>query len=279
MDNEQTIEQWDTTELPLSELANEANAGTLTLPPISARTYFRPKTFAASIGVNPLVTAASALLALAGRLRTTDTYPDIDNLFQHLSHEVMAFEHVCQKQGYRSETILIARYVLCSTLDEIILTQAWGRTSGWDRNSLLMAFQRETSGAERFFIILKRLSDDPVLHLDLLELMYLCLSSGFEGQYRGQTNGYFELSTIIDNLYHLICTHREEFSTPLSLPSPQETPKKATVTTQVPTWVIGTVTLAFLVCIYFVFSYLLNLNLAPLQQTLLELKQANITSQ
>src|SRR5579872_6041578 len=104
MDNDPTLSQWNSTDLPLSELAEATQSGTLSLPTASARTHFRPKTFTASVGVNALVTAASALLALAGRLRTTDTYPDIDNLFQHLSHEIMAFEHQSQKHGYRSET-------------------------------------------------------------------------------------------------------------------------------------------------------------------------------
>ena len=41
---------------------------------------------------------------------------------------------------------------------------------------------REVSGGERFFDILRNVEQDPVRFAAVLELMYLCLSLGFEGK-------------------------------------------------------------------------------------------------
>src|SRR5690606_28779404 len=62
----------------------------------------------------------------------------------------------------------------------------------------------ETFGGEKFFQLLERLSRNPVKHLHLLELMYLCLSLGFEGKYRVMPRGTLELEVIRDSLYRQI---------------------------------------------------------------------------
>jgi type VI secretion system protein ImpK len=47
-----------------------------------------------------------------------------------------------------------ARYVLCTTLDEVVLNTPWGRASQWSENSLLITFHNEAWGGEKFFELL-----------------------------------------------------------------------------------------------------------------------------
>ncbi|WP_206197454.1 type IVB secretion system protein IcmH/DotU, partial [Pseudomonas viridiflava] len=82
------------------------------------------------------------------------------------------------------DQMLAARYVLCTVLDEAVLTTAWGSSSNWSTMSLLSHFHQETFGGEKFFQLLERLGSNPARHLHLLELMYLCLALGLKGKYR-----------------------------------------------------------------------------------------------
>ncbi len=70
--------------------------------------------------------------------------------------------------------------------------------------SLLSRFHNETFGGEKFFELLERLSRDPIKHLALLELMYVCLALGFEGKYRVMERGLLQLDGIRDALYRQI---------------------------------------------------------------------------
>ena len=97
-----------------------------------------------------------------------------------------------------------ARYVLCSVIDEAVVTTAWGSRSDWSKISLLSRFHNETFGGEKVFQLLERLSRDPVKHLAMLELMYLCLSMGFEGKYRVMARGEVQLEEVRDALYRQI---------------------------------------------------------------------------
>ncbi|MBP8185450.1 MAG: type IVB secretion system protein IcmH/DotU, partial [Pseudomonas sp.] len=76
--------------------------------------------------------------------------------------------------------------------------------SAWSQMSLLSSFHNETFGGEKFFQLLERLSRNPVKHLPMLELMYLCLSLGFEGKYRVLPRGMLELEALRDSLYRQI---------------------------------------------------------------------------
>ena len=73
------------------------------------------------------------------------------------------------------ETVLAARYVLCTFLDEIVLGTPWGSESVWSTQSLLSSFHNETWGGEKFFLILDSMLQDPAGNINLIELMYVCL--------------------------------------------------------------------------------------------------------
>src|SRR3990167_2355885 len=95
-------------------------------------------------------------------------------------------------------------------VDETWLHSTSGKEKEWEKHKLLLFFQQEDWGGERFFIILERLEQDPLFYIDLLELTYLCLSLGYEGKFRYQERGHLKLQEIINNLFEKIKQIRHE---------------------------------------------------------------------
>lgn len=157
-----------------------------------------------ALGLNPLAGAAAALLAEAVQLRHAGQAEDLHALNRRLGDELRLFEQRALQAGIESSEVMAARYVLCTLLDEAVVTTPWGNESEWSQMSLLSRFHNETFGGEKFFRLLERLGRNPVKHLALLELMYLCLALGFEGQYRVLPRGMLELEAIRDALYRQI---------------------------------------------------------------------------
>src|SRR5215469_6827485 len=129
---------------------------------------------------NPLVRAANPLLQLTVQLRHSVSPPaDVGRLREQAVAQVRSFEHHAQNVGVDTQTIMAARYVLCTMLDESVNNAPWGDMSGWAQKTLLVTFHGEAYGGAKFFQILDRLSVDFSRHLDLIELMYICLALGF----------------------------------------------------------------------------------------------------
>lgn len=157
-----------------------------------------------NLGLNPLVAAAWELLSEVLELKLSSGRENLQTLNDRLAASLTRFEVRAQHEGMESAQVIAARYVLCSVVDEAVVTTAWGSRSDWSKISLLSRFHNETFGGEKFFQLLERLSRDPVKHLAMLELMYLCLSMGFEGKYRVMERGVIELEGVRDALYRQI---------------------------------------------------------------------------
>ncbi len=159
-------------------------------------------------GLNSLVQAASPLLLLAVQLRNSVSQPDAAHLRDQVIAQVRQFESNAQAAGIAAQTITAARYVLCSTLDEAVMNTPWGGQSGWAAKTLLVVFHGESYGGEKFFIILDRLCADFSRHIDLIELMYICLALGFGGRYQIEADGRAKLADIQEELYRRIKAQR-----------------------------------------------------------------------
>lgn len=181
-----------------------------------ANSYYRSQLFTTFHSINPLIAAASPLLSMINKSPKPNSASQYANLHKNLVHEIKAFECQTQNHGYRANTILAARYILCAWADEMLLNTQADTPDALQKYSLLQTFQRESYGGERFFLILERSCEDPVLYIDLLELIYLCLRFGFQGKFRNQKNCYEDLNTITDTLYHCIREQRGELSKALS---------------------------------------------------------------
>ncbi len=167
-------------------------------------------------GINPLVDAASYLFSIIGKLKQVKSYRHLNKLHKELVTEINTFQDTAKSHGYSSEYILVSRYALCATLDDVINNTPWGTQGQWDNYSMLTTFNQESTQQERFFIILERLIKDPGLYIDLMEFMYLCLSLGFKGSYRSTEFSNNQLEQICNALYKRIRAHHGDFNKTLS---------------------------------------------------------------
>ena len=167
-------------------------------------------------GATPLLAAANPLLNLIPQLRNMPTHADPSALRDYLIAQVQLFESRAKQAGIRNETIIGARYCLCTALDETVAQTPWGGSGVWSKNSLLVTFHNEAWGGEKFFQLLSRLAQNPQQHIELLELMNACLAMGFEGRYRIIDNGRTQLETLRQRLVDIIRTTRGELEPPLA---------------------------------------------------------------
>ena len=209
-------------------------------------------------GLNPLVDAATALLSLVSQLRNAASHPDVAGLRNQVVEGVTRFEDQAMGAGLTQETVFAARYCLCTVLDEAVLITPWGSESPWSHHSLLSSFHNETWGGEKFFKILERMALEPARHLEMLELLYVCLALGFEGKYRVMERGRNKLEEVRDNLYRTIRGQRGEFERDLSPHWRGEQQRRKALTHYVPLWVIGAVAGVVLIGIYIGFRVTLN---------------------
>lgn len=210
------------------------------------------------MGSNAVVTAAATLMSEMVRLKHSYEFEDLHSLQERLSAEIKLFEHRLVQQGVESSQVMAARYVLCTALDEAVATTPWGNESEWSSMSLLSSFHNETFGGEKFFQLLDRLSRNPVKHLPLLELMYLCISLGFEGKYRVMPRGVAELEVIRDGLYRQIRQLRGDTPRDLSPHWQGLKGERHDLVTVTPWWMIVACTAVCLLTLYGGFAWVLG---------------------
>src|SRR5690554_8229101 len=73
-------------------------------------------------------------------------YTTLFRSHQKLTEEIRLFERNTQVNRLSNESMLLARYLLCTALDETVLNTPWGGGSGWSQHSLLGIFHQEASG-------------------------------------------------------------------------------------------------------------------------------------
>ena len=241
-------------------------------PRPAARTM--PADFARIRGLNPLVGAASALLAILGSVRATAAHPNPAGLYQRLAQELKAFEARAAQQRVRAEIALAARYVLCSAIDEAVLNTPWGSESPWMQRTLLSAFHNENTGGEKFFVILDRMRQSPAANADMLELQYLILSLGFEGRYRLMANGRDQLEVLRDEVFRSLRTCRGEYERELSGRWQGVGRTRSTLSDYVPMWVAASVLGAFLLVSYLGFRVWLYQTSEPVHARLQQIERA-----
>jgi type VI secretion system protein ImpK len=154
--------------------------------------------------LNPLVQAAAPLLTAAPRLRAMVRHPNPQALRASLGDSVKRFEAVARAQNLPNDQIVAARYVLCTLLDESASSTPWGGSGAWSAQSLLVQFHNEAWGGEKVFQLLTRLAQTPDQHRNLLELVYVALSLGFEGRYRVLDNGRAQLDSVRERLSQIL---------------------------------------------------------------------------
>lgn len=205
----------------------------------------------APTGATPLLAAAGPLLQLLARVRNTLTPPDPGNLRERAVVEVRAFEGRARAAELPAEQLPPAHYALCASLDDVVLSTPWGASSGWDSRSLVATFHGGVDAGVGFFDLLDKLRQHPGRFLPVLELMYVCLSLGFQGRYRLSPRGPAEVDRLREEVYALIQRQRPPAATHELSPQWQGVsaayrPARFTV----PPWAVGATALGLLAALF-----------------------------
>lgn len=155
-------------------------------------------------GINPLEKAASRLLSILVTIKTASSHPAPTQLRNQIARELETFRDKAKNLVDDPKQLTMASYVLCTALDEAAFNTPWGHNSDWPQNCLLSTFHGEVRGGERFFELLKRLGASPADNINLLELMYVVLSLGYEGTYKIADNGQATLVKVRKWLFDIL---------------------------------------------------------------------------
>lgn len=170
-------------------------------PKIDLRVALSAKGLGAGGPKSPMLAAAANLMILFGRLRTQMVDMDARPLMEHVTREIEVFEKNCLDAGIDNHETQVAKYLLCSTADDIVQNIPGNDRHVWIQYSMTVRFfNRRTSGVG-FFQEVEKALQAPAQRFQLLELAMTCLSLGFEGQYRTAPNGAVELSRIRGMIY------------------------------------------------------------------------------
>jgi type VI secretion system protein ImpK len=205
-------------------------------------------------GANPLVAAAAPVLEAA--MRIAGPPPDVEHLRHAMARMIQQFETHALATGLDTRSLRAARYALCATVDDIVLSTPWGSRSSWVQQSLTGMFHNEVVGGERFFEILEQMQHDLGRHSPVVELMYLCTSLGFEGRYRVMPRGVAALTELRNSVYRTIQDRRGEHERELS-PHWRGIADARPWSTHVPLWAVGLGTATTAAVMYAVFVFLL----------------------
>jgi type VI secretion system protein ImpK len=200
--------------------------------------------------LNPLVACAVPLLTLAPQLRHQAACDDVDALRLRVIRGIDRFERRVAPLGLSPRLVRAAKYALCATLDDLVLNTPWGSRSIWTTRSLVGTFFSETWGGDRFFDLVMQVRKDPGVNIDLIELLYCCISLGFEGKYRVMPRGASQLLLLREDLSGLIRVTRGDFEREISPHWRGAQVVHQGLDTQVPHWVVGVAALGALVAIY-----------------------------
>lgn len=170
--------------------------------------YYCSKLFISENSLNPLVACASGIITIITHLHRISYCPDPYKLQDNLIHELNDFESRAKEHGQYQHTITAARYALSAVIDEILMCKNWANPVSWDKFPLLSQMKVQNWGLDRFFILLERCCHEPQRNINLMELLYLCLSLGYQGPYRNQQNGSQQLKLMTDKLYYQIRKER-----------------------------------------------------------------------
>jgi type VI secretion system protein ImpK len=206
-------------------------------------------------GDNPLLTSSFSLLSLIPELRDQAFHEAANALQERMITSIKKFEKSALQKGASRTQVNIAKYFLCSLLDETVLNTPWGSQSGWGHNSLSSLFFKKLVGGEEFFQILGRLKEQPDQNQNLLEMAYLCLSLGFEGKYRYRNNGLIAIERQREEIFLLIRQFRGDVPSELSTRWRGAAALRNPLIRFIPLWVLVTVTGVLLLFIYMIFAY------------------------
>lgn len=223
------------------------------------------------MSANPLLAAATPLIVLANSLRAVPNHDDTVRLRRTIVDELRRFQGRTRELAVSEEEARYGHYALCALLDEVVLSTPWGAKSGWGSQTLVATFHNEVVSGDRMFEVADALEARPGRSPNLLELIYVCLSFGFEGRMRLERGGANRLVQLRDRLYTAIRNLRGSVERGLSPEWRGVEAAYRPITRATPAWVFMALFAVLLLGLYTAFLFRLSAlgenALAPLTAT------------
>lgn len=178
---------------------------------------------------------------------------ELNNEFrEHINKAFILFEQRCFEQKILLSSIQYAKYALAAFLDELALTHHWEGREAWRKRTLQLEFFGEHLAGENYFKRLIELRQDPIKNIDVIEIYYVCLQLGFEGNYR---NGRIEkLKALQVDLRDQIEIMRQQVDTTLAISGLPKSNIVVRIGREIPMWVIICIAVATMFFIYVGYS-------------------------
>ncbi|MEM6486931.1 MAG: type IVB secretion system protein IcmH/DotU [Pseudomonadota bacterium] len=214
---------------------------------------------ATATGFNPLNAAASTLFALTARIRNRATHRDPESLRASVLAEVRAFgDRALNEYKLPAPEIRYARYAICATIDDVVLSTPWGPRSSYAQATLVSHFHRETKGGQMFFKLVETARAEPAKYKNLLEFLYVCLSLGFYGELRRMQDGAARHTALRSEIASLIRGQRGKAETDLSPRWRGIALPHRVLSAFAPIWAIMGATAVLLALLFLAYFYLLS---------------------
>ncbi len=225
---------------------------------------------------NPIVAAATNLLILFGRLRTEMVEMEAVPLMEHVTREIDSFETQVLEAGVDPHEAQVAKYCLCGTADDIVQNIPGQDRHVWVQYSMVARFFNKRTSGVGFFQEVEKALQAPAQRFQVLELMQICLSLGFEGKYRADPNGPMELARIRAAIYESLRRVQPRPDEDISVRWQGVELGNRRLFSAIPLWAVASVVGVILLGVYLGLSMLISRDGAAVSERLLAMHPPEI---
>lgn len=195
----------------------------------------------------------SEIFILGSQIQHARDLGNVDTLRTRIELMVHQADQRGVECGFSRDLLADARFAVVAYLDEMIFNSGWSKKQEWASRPLQYQFFETHVAGEEFFQRLQAIRKRLPVNGDLLEVFYICLVFGFEGQYKLQ--GREKVKDLIADLCREILGVRGEFRQ-MSNNAQRKDEVLEVVKRDVPVWVVGVFSIA-IVCIFYVALFVL----------------------
>jgi len=195
----------------------------------------------------------SELFILGAQIQQARELGAVETLRGRIDHMIQQADQRGVELGFSRDTLNEARFAVVAFLDEMILNSGWSKKQEWASRPLQYQFFETHTAGEEFFQRLQSVRKTLPLNSDLMEVFYICLVMGFEGQFKLQ--GREKIKDLINDLCQEIQGVRGDISQ-LSGNAHRKDEVLEVVKRDVPVWVVAVFSVA-IVCVFYVALFVL----------------------
>ncbi|MEM6913163.1 MAG: type IVB secretion system protein IcmH/DotU, partial [Pseudomonadota bacterium] len=142
-----------------------------------------------TIGPTPLMTAAAELLLEAGVKGQMAMHPDPSGFRRQAETMLQRFHTRARQMGVDEGELEWGSFILTSLVDDVVMSTPWGQQAMWSNDSLSTKIHGNALGGEKVYVMAEQLIQQPERYPQALGLLHAAFCAGFQGQYRGKSDG------------------------------------------------------------------------------------------